>query len=809
MLLSSMVLICVALGADAAAPQTSTSPSMNGGIDLAAAVLVTPANMSPREEKAVKLLQEEVAKRTRITWPEVHAWPGDGKPVIAVGSRASLDAFAGPWAGVLSNASGADRPEGYCIRSFQESGQVAGAAVVGNDERGVLFGVGGLLRLLHMGKDSVRMDTGVDLVTAPACALRGHQLGYRPKTNSYDAWTPEMWEQYIRDLAVFGTNAIELIPPRSDDAPNSPHFPLAQIDMMKRMSQICDDYGLDVWVWYPAMDKDYGDPKTVEHALKEWGEVLDQLPRVDAVFVPGGDPGHTRPKHMLNLLEKQTANLHRTHPKAQMWMSPQGFNSQWMDEFLKQLTEEQPTWLSGIVYGPQNRIPLPELRKAVPAQYPIRHYPDITHTVQCQFPVPDWSYALAITEQREPINPRPRQYAHIFRMFNPYTIGFLTYSEGCNDDVNKIVWSSLGWEPGRDVLDILRDYARYFVSESCADSLARGILSLEEDWKGPLEANSGVATTFAQFREMERTASPQMKLNWRFEQLLYRAYYDAYIQRRFAYEKELEEEAMDPLRQAPRLGASLAMQEAERILDRAVLQPVAEDVRARVFSLGEALYQSIRMQLSVPRYQAIGEDRGANLDLVDLPLNDRLWLKQRFAEIREMDSEPAKLGGIDAIVNWTNPGPGGFYDDLGNLTRQPHLVRSSDYYPDPEFRSEPIMGFEYNPGFRAAWCYYAETRYESPLVLHYEGLDPAAAYGVRVVYSGDDFDQRMRLAADGTEIHPFLAKPFPPKPLEFDLPREVTSDGQLSLQWTQESTYGGNGRGCQVAEVWLVRKSAP
>ena len=55
-----------------------------------------------------------------------------------------------------------------------------------------------------------------------------------------------MWEQYIRDLAIFGTNAIELIPPRSDDAPDSPHFPLPPMDMMAEMSSICDEYGLDV-----------------------------------------------------------------------------------------------------------------------------------------------------------------------------------------------------------------------------------------------------------------------------------------------------------------------------------------------------------------------------------------------------------------------------------------------------------------------------------------------------------------------------------------------------------------------------------
>ena len=37
--------------------------------------------------------------------------------------------------------------------------------------------------------------------------MRGHQLGYRPKTNAYDAWSVPMWEQYIRELAIFGTNS--------------------------------------------------------------------------------------------------------------------------------------------------------------------------------------------------------------------------------------------------------------------------------------------------------------------------------------------------------------------------------------------------------------------------------------------------------------------------------------------------------------------------------------------------------------------------------------------------------------------------
>jgi hypothetical protein len=63
---------------------------------------------------------------------------------------------------------------------------------------------------------------------------------------------------------------------------------------------------------------------------------------------------------------------------------------------------------------------------------------------------------------------------------------------------------------------------------------------------------------------------------------------------------------------------------------------------------------------------------------------------------------------------------------------------------------------------------------------------------------------RIRLAANGVEVHPLMAKPNPPRPVEFDAPRAV--DGSLELTWTREPGLGGNGRGNQVSEVWLIRK---
>jgi len=109
---------------------------------------------------------------------------------------------------------------------------------------------------------------------------------------------------------------------------------------------------------------------------------------------------------MFALLEKQTANLKKYHPKAQMWMSPQAFHGAWLDEF-HQIMSARPAWLSGVVHGPQVDDSPAELRALIGRDYGIRLYPDITHSHSAQYPVPDWDRALYATLWREPINPRP------------------------------------------------------------------------------------------------------------------------------------------------------------------------------------------------------------------------------------------------------------------------------------------------------------------------------------------------------------------------------------------------------------------
>jgi hypothetical protein len=803
------VVVLAAPGARALRETAPAHRSLDEGgslVDLTHATIVTPSTLTLPERTAVRVLVDEIEKRTTIRLPVASQWPSETAPVIAIGPLATAVDWA---ASGLRNAPSASTPgpEGYRVIVSAAARTAPTVLVLGADPRGVLFGAGRLLRELQMTRGSVQVPATFSIASTPQVALRGHQLGYRPKTNSYDAWDVPMWEQYIRDLAIFGTNAIELIPPRSDDAADSPHFTLPQMQMMVEMSRIANEYGQEVWVWYPALDKDYADPKQVDFALEEWADVLSRLPRVDAVFVPGGDPGHTEPRRLMALLEKQTANLRRFHPKLQMWMSPQGFTKEWMDQFYE-ILQKEPAWLTGVVFGPQVRDSLPVLRARVPKRYRIRHYPDITHSLRSQYPVQDWDIAHALTSQREQINPRPIDEAVIFRAAQPYASDFITYSEGCNDDVNKVVWSGLGWDPKSDVLQILREYSRYFVGPAYTDSFAQGLLALERNWKGPLAGNASVYSTLEHFQEMERAASPADLRNWRFQQALYRAYYDAHVRSRLLHETAIEERALQRLRVARNGESREALADAARILDEAQVRPSPE-WRQRVYVLAEALFQSIRQQLSVERYGAIAVGRGATLDSFETPLNNKGWLTARFAEAAALPGEAERLAAIERIVRWTDPGVGGFYDDLGNPSQQPHLVKGLSFEEDPQRFKSTLTGFGYAPDWRLSWMTHAESLWDAPLRMRYSGLDRTAHYRVRVVYAGDVFNTNgmIRLVANDTyEIHPLMKKESPIKPIEFDVPVEATRSGELTLTFTGPPGIGSSGRGNQIAEVWLLRK---
>lgn len=781
---------------------------MAQSVSVHAASILLGADAEAVVRKAAQVLQEEIAIRTRIQLPIVsESWTSwTGGAAIALGTTAHPGAVT-----VLcpeSVRARAESPDAYHIRGLMEENRVL-IGILGHSPRAVLFGVGRLLRCLHMTEQALACPVPLFLDAEPAYPLIGHQLGYRDKTNSYCAWDAAQYDRYIRDLAIFGTNAIELIPPGTDDLDDSVHFPIPHLDMLEAQSRICASYGLDVWIWFPVMQSDYTDPDQVAGELRFWRDVLKRLPRLDHIFVPGGDPGHTPAPVLLDLLEQQAAQLAELHPNARIWISPQGFSAADLDHLLAYLDTRKPDWVGGVVHGPWVNIPMPKFRAMVPEAYPIRNYPDITHTLSSQFPVPDWDVALAMTIGREPVNPRPLDEESCFRFSQPGTVGMLTYSEGCNDDVNKIIWSGLSWQDQQDVFQLLEEYARFFIQPDWANDFAHGLLALERNWRGPLAVNTGVQTTLRQFQAMERAASPFLRRNWRFQQALYRAYYDAYIHTRLLYETGLEVQALDRLRRASACGAQAAIREALALWDQAVLAPVAQDLRTRVFQLAEALFHSIRMQLSVELYQAQYETRGANLDAIDFPLNDRLWWREQLSAVLSLPAEEERLDRIEILLGRTDATPGGFRDDFVRPHDMSRVQGQRPYAEDPGALSSPSRRFPYSksprnlPLSRRGGLVTLGTR---PQRLRYDHLEAGVDYELRIAYAGLS-RVRVRLETEeGAVIHALRGNQQEDDWQCFDIPASAIRDGVLSLVWRPEETVRSSGVICDISEIVLCKK---
>jgi hypothetical protein len=788
--------------------------------DFTHATIVVSSRADRVETNAVLVLAEEAERRTSIRWvtepglARVGSTAGTATIVAARRSQvASLLAagFKSEWLASIARSK-TTPSEGFAIRTLIR-GRDKILVIGGNDSRGLLFGIGYALRKMELSPGRAALAAPINITSAPQVPLRSHQIGYRFKNNTYDAWTLPMFEQHIRELALFGTNEIQLVAPVSDDRPVSPLYPAPALDTVVGISGILDKYGLECGLYYPEMRNDYGDSASVTAELKDFEDLIRAMPRVDALYVPGGDPGHTPPKMLFPLLEKEAGILRRHHPQAKVWVSAQGFDRAQYEEFYA-LLDQHPQWLTGVFFGPQSRDSLETQRARIPAQYRLLFYPDIGHTMHAQFPVPEWDPAYALTEGREPIDPRPLDMTHIYRHFASLNTGFVTYSEGVNDDVNKFLWTQLGWSSQADPVETLRDYSRFFmgprIGDRSSDAFAEALLALERNWRGPLIENSGVDKTLLAFQTLEAGATAGQRNNWRFESALYRAYYDAYVRTRLIAETKQEHRANDLLRLTPAAGSVNTIEAASDALRIPITAPGAE-LRAHIFDLADRLNRHVRIQLSVEKYGASGIERGANLDRVDVPLNDRVWLAQQFAEIGKLPNEGDRVAQLEALAHWQEPAPGSIYDDLGDPEHEPHLVRGAGFERDPEMYRSAIDGIAdktTEDGWRLSWIDYAESLYEEPLELAYHGLDPHAHYKLRVTYAGEDYTLPLQLVANNTiEIYPARLRKSNPETVEFDLPAEATRKGALDLKWNRPAGVGGGGRGRQVAEVWLIPQS--
>ena len=781
-------------------------------LDFSNAVIIPHGN-SERLQKYATILHEELTKRVEKTFP-IQTKAKRTQSSILLTQFEDIPSLPKNWRKLLNEVQPMP-DEGYKV-IIDNTSTNPNAIIIGQDDRGLLFGIGHLLRKMNWAKDQLLLTKAIEKSSSPKSPIRGHQLGYRPKTNAYDAFTVDRFDQYIRELALFGSNSIEIMPPRTDDDFTSRHMTIPAIDMIGEQSRIADELDLDVWMWFPNMEDDYEDPQTRTIELTQRKDVFASIPRLDHLFVPGGDPGDLEPDVLFDWLEEVATKLHRFHPNAKIWVSPQVFKptKAWFDRFFYHVNQKYD-WFGGVVFGPWVKIPLPELRQLTDASLPIRRYPDITHNLSSQYPIPEWDLAMAMTLGRESINPRPIDQKTIHNSLAQYANGSLSYSEGTNDDVNKFIWTDQEWNPETEVIETLRDYSRFFFGPEWTDAAANGFLAEEKNLQGPLLSNTSISQTLAQWQDMEKRADAKLMSNFRFQMGLIRAYFDAYIQQKLLFETQQEQKAQNALHRAEKEGSLNSIKVATAFLNEQMADPYIAQLKQRCLDLADALYNSIGAQLTVNPHGA-ASGRGNFIDNLDVVLNDAPWLLANLNEIKKETEEKQRLEKIAQLLNRTNPGPGGFYDNFGQGKSWERILKPIEWSQDPGGLYGPresfgvgLRGQEWVHEIQAvgfggtatplAWMNQITTLYDTPLIINYDQLNPEVSYKIRIAYTGR-FRAKMKLTTDdGHLIHDYIRTGI--KPLyEFELPASSYSDGNLVLQWTCSEGE----RGSQVAEIWII-----
>jgi hypothetical protein len=322
-----------------------------------------------------------------------------------------------------------------------------------------------------------------------------------------------------------------------------------------------------------------------------------------------------------------------------------------------------------------------------------------------------------------------------------------------------------------------------------AEEAADGIIALEQNWVGPALGNEVIGETLTSWKKMEKE-NQQLAKNWRWQQLVMRAYYDAYVQDRLTYERNLEIEAYKILAQANTIGADSAMEEALDHIQKADREFVSQELKGKVFEYAEDLFQSVGAQTSVEKYNASGAERGAILDFIDYPLNNRWWLEDEFKKIRGYKTEEEKLTKLKFIRTYENPGEGSFYDNISSANAK-HVTSETDDAIDYLWENNGLSRkrlstqlFQFSP------------------VLEYDELDPNTNYLIRVSGYGEAL-----LKANGVRLKPTKYEKGFEQFKEFPLPKDLIKDGKLMITFDKPDEEHLNWRKqSRVTDVWILKQ---
>ncbi|QDU44761.1 hypothetical protein Mal52_32470 [Symmachiella dynata] len=762
-------------------------------------------------------------------------------------------------------------PEGFLVKMLADNDVLLAAGV---DQRGVLYAAGEILRQLDIKEKSVEIPDTLDVRTAPAFAIRGTQYGQSgvaKKLAKVRDWTPAETQRVILDYALAGANTFSTGP--------GPMF-----DFIKSFGLMTQGgFGANTGPGPPEWNAKesigrigylcLSVPEARTAQLKRCEDQFRSSPTYDFVKFHGGDGGGCECDlcdpyglKFIKLVEKMAAIIHKYHPTTKIYFTNQKFDNADDNAIFEYLQEQPRDWLWGWGYGPgsdatswqpghrqTHRMDLfrypgfgpyglypREILRQLPPRHQLVYYNEITHWRYAQhayiqmYPRADRDGELPPRTSGHEIYERrpdqgltmvydrltfyawPRFYHRVFNDLMRYGVGDITHSSGHHDHFNQWMWQRLLWAPRTSVEDVVDEYCQTWFGREAAPLMAEAIFQLEENLEEapatPLIEKEGIDRNFILVSQA-KDEIPEIHLrnNWLWRLFMQKAALDKYTQLAVRQQTELQTGIENSISKA------LAGGDVAAAIDHSLANL-------------DALAESAEMALLREEAGKLGEESNAlfgvrnegyfNLkhDFIGLG-----WLRRQLEQAKQANgTDQVEL--LKMIVDYENPGPGGFYDNLGTNNRAPHVVKGYPYD-----HGQPYVSMMLSEGNRPSQRSMHFTQDESKgVTLKYHDLDPNARYRVRFTFVRPWYQSRyaermnqksQTILADDLVLAE--DQPLPERMSEFftfDIPQTATRDGELTIQLRKakdvangprverEQWRNSGGWGTLVSEVWLMKQ---
>lgn len=464
-------------------------------------------------------------------------------------------------------------PEGYRIAD----GAQGGVIVTGNDERGLLYGVG---KLLHTSSYSAQGFTPGSWrgVSVPATPLRGMYLATHFR-NFYQVAPIEEVQRYIEDLSLWGVNSFLVWFGMEEFQGIGDPKAQAMIERLRALLQIVRDLGLNVCLGSICNDGYANSPvalraddSTVGHAgyhtrmgnriYNLGNELCPSKPGVlemelqycrekyDAFrdigidywfFTPYDNGGCTCPEcapwganGYLRMAEQLVRGYRSAFPEGKVvlgtWYFDRWAEGEW-EGMAAQFSAQRPDWVDYVLADNFEEYPRYPLEHGVPGGFPLLNFPDISMWGQ----EPWGGYGA---------NPHPGRLQARWDEAGSKLSGGFPYSEGIYEDINKVICARLYWSPDRPAVDAVKEYVAFEFSPEVVDDVTTAVLLFEANHPRDRVDERAVAAAELLARAEERL-TPHARASWRWRLLRIRAAIDQEL-----YRNSLGRGSSDVLRQA-------------------------------------------------------------------------------------------------------------------------------------------------------------------------------------------------------------------------------------------------------------------